>query len=118
MSGAVDELLRLLAGAGKQSYFGEPVTQLEHALQCAELARQAGADRETVIAALLHDIGHLLKRGRDEEIGAIAHDDTGAAWLAERGFSESVTQLVGGHVAAKRYLTAKNPEYLARLSET
>ena len=45
---------------GAEQYTGEPVTQLEHALQSAWLAEQTGADDELVTAALLHDLGHLL----------------------------------------------------------
>src|SRR5262249_38905932 len=116
MTATVEEILTLLRNSATQGYFGEPVTQLEHALQCAELAKFAGGDRDVVIAALLHDIGHLLDGERHDDIGVIAHDDAGAAWLAGRGFSGRVVQLVGGHVAAKRYLTATNPDYMACLS--
>ena len=53
-------IAQLFAQSGQDAYYGEPVTQLEHALQCAHLAEQHGADDETVAAAFLHDIGHLL----------------------------------------------------------
>ena len=114
----VDQIMELLATAGQSAYFGEPVTQLEHALQCAQLARDAGGDEEMIIAALLHDIGHLLDDEglRDDAVGVIDHDAVGARYLRERGFSEKVAQLVSGHVAAKRYLTLTNPSYFARLS--
>ena len=55
-----DHVLGLLADGGATAYFGEPVTQLEHALQTAALAEQASASEALVVAALLHDIGHLL----------------------------------------------------------
>jgi len=114
----VDQILELLETAGRSAYFGEPVTQLEHALQCAQLARDAGSDEEMIIAALLHDIGHLLEDEglRDDAVGVIDHDAVGARYLRERGFSDRVAQLVSGHVAAKRYLTLTNPSYFARLS--
>jgi phosphonate degradation associated HDIG domain protein len=114
----VDQIMELLERAGKSAYFGEPVTQLEHALQCAQLARDAGGDAEMIIAALLHDIGHLLDEEglHDDGIGVIDHDAVGARYLRERGFSDRVAQLVSGHVAAKRYLTLTNPSYFARLS--
>jgi 2-amino-1-hydroxyethylphosphonate dioxygenase (glycine-forming) len=114
----VDQILELFETAGQSAYFGEPVTQLEHALECAQLARDAGGDEEMIIAALLHDIGHLLDDEglRDDAVGVIDHDATGARYLRERGFSERVAQLVSGHVAAKRYLTLTNPSYFARLS--
>ena len=108
------EILNLLGNAANQEYFGEPVSQLQHALQCAQLARDAGADDETILAALLHDVGHLLDAPR--EVGVVHHDEIGARWLLERGFSQRVASLVAGHVDAKRYLTATNAAYAAKLS--
>lgn len=110
------EVLALFRDSADGVYFGEQVTQLEHALQCAAAARTAGADEETILAALLHDIGHLL--GEPEgPVGVIHHDTIGRDWLLARGFSERVASLVEGHVDAKRYLTATNPAYAGRLSE-
>ncbi len=116
-SAIADEVLRLLESAKGKSYFGEPVTQLEHALQCAQLARDAQADRDTILAALLHDIGHI-SQPQTSEVGADNHESAGASYLRERGFSESLVALAEGHVAAKRYLTATNPSYYAELSAT
>ena len=48
-----DQLIALLEAAGQSAYFGERVTQLEHALQCAQLATDSDADEEMIIAALL-----------------------------------------------------------------
>lgn len=117
----VGEVLALLQGSDGEQYFGEAVTKLQHAEQCAWHASQAGADEELVLASLLHDIGHLLDTEgtqRDERVGVINHDETGARWLRERGFSERVAALVGGHVDAKRYLVATNAHYRERLSPT
>ncbi|NWG75838.1 MAG: HD domain-containing protein, partial [Rubrivivax sp.] len=50
---------RWLETRGGERYDGEPVSHLEHALQCAALAARAGAGDALVAAALLHDIGHL-----------------------------------------------------------
>lgn len=110
------DALHLLARASGQAYFGEPVTQLEHALQSAKLAADAGADDETILAALLHDIGHVLEGEVDDELGVIDHDEVGLRWLREHGYGERLVLLVGGHVDAKRYLVATNPGYAARLS--
>jgi predicted HD phosphohydrolase len=55
-----NEVMLLMRQRGGASYFGEPVSQLEHALQAAWLASLAGASRQLVLAALLHDVGHLL----------------------------------------------------------
>ena len=111
----------LFMHGGGADYVGEPVTQLQHALQCAQLAEQAGADQATVVAAFLHDIGHLLPGETTSdfmaEFGRMDHETLGAIWLEQRGFSARVTQLIRHHVNAKRYLTARYPHYLARLSE-
>jgi predicted HD phosphohydrolase len=58
------DLVRLFAEAGRRAY-GESITQLEHALQCAALARHDRADDEIVVAALLHDVGHLVEDETD-----------------------------------------------------
>ncbi|GAB3885507.1 HD domain-containing protein [Spirosoma agri] len=112
----------LFAQSGNDDYYGEPITQLEHALQCAQMAEQAGADADTVAAAFLHDIGHLLpeelvKTGYMDGYGTIDHERLGADYLRELGYSEKVAQLIENHVNAKRYLVFKNPKYFARLSE-
>lgn len=114
-------IANLFAQSGHDAYFGEPVTQLEHALQTAQLAEQAGSDTETVVAAFLHDIGHLLPvddmAGYMDGYGTVDHERLGADYLRELGFSEKVAQLIENHVNAKRYLVAKSQDYFARLSE-
>ena len=55
-----EDIQDLFARHGSSQYSGEPVTQLEHALQTAHLAEQSDADDELVTACLLHDLGHLL----------------------------------------------------------
>jgi 2-amino-1-hydroxyethylphosphonate dioxygenase (glycine-forming) len=114
-----EQITALFAQSGDEAYFGEPVTQLEHALQCAQLAEQAGSDTDTILAALLHDIGHLLPadNGYMDGYGTIDHERLGADYLRGLGFSEKTAQLIEHHVNAKRYLTFKNPNYFARLSE-
>ena len=114
-------IANFFAQSGHDAYFGEPVTQLEHALQTAQLAEQAGADSDTVVAAFLHDIGHLLPveaaSGYMDGYGTVDHERLGADFLRQRGFSEKVAQLIENHVNAKRYLVAKSTDYFARLSE-
>jgi len=62
----VTHLLNLLETKGRNIQYGnENVTQLEHALQCAELAEKNNFSNEIITAALLHDIGHLLYDGED-----------------------------------------------------
>ena len=62
----VDYLLDLLKTKGADIQYGnEDVTQLEHALQCAELAEQHKLPGSTIAAALLHDVGHLIYEDGD-----------------------------------------------------
>jgi phosphonate degradation associated HDIG domain protein len=114
----VETLFALFAQRGEDAYFGEPVSQQDHALQAAYLAEQEHASDALVVAALLHDIGHLI-HGEAEDIadrGVDArHEAAGEAWL-RRWFGPEVTEPVRLHVAAKRYLCATDPGYLARLS--
>src|SRR4051794_3328971 len=115
----IDRLFELFREKGHGAYFGEAVTETEHALQCAHLAEQSGAAPALVAAALLHDLGHLL-HGLPEDVAErgidARHEEGGAAWL--RGhFGPSVVDPVRLHVAAKRYLCAVEPDYLASLSE-
>jgi [1-hydroxy-2-(trimethylamino)ethyl]phosphonate dioxygenase len=114
----VDEIERLFAEGGAAAYFGEPVSQTEHALQTAYLAQQTGAADSLVVAALLHDIGHLL-HGLDEKIANRGldgrHEGAGAVWLS-RYFEPDVTDPIRLHVDAKRYLCAVDHSYRDQLS--
>lgn len=114
----IDQILDLLNNHGGELYFGEQVTETEHALQAAHLATQAGASEELIVAALLHDVGHLLhglgEDIADHEVDA-KHEDVGAEWLHGH-FPDVVVDCVRLHVASKRYLTGTDPDYLAGLS--
>jgi phosphonate degradation associated HDIG domain protein len=115
----VDYLIGLLRDRGDGAYFGEPVSQTEHALQAAWSAEQHGAAAPLVAAALLHDVGHLLhdlsEHCADDGIDG-RHEELGAQWL-RRYFPPEVTEPIHLHVAAKRYLCVSEPGYLDRLSE-
>jgi phosphonate degradation associated HDIG domain protein len=116
---AIERLFALFREYGSRAYFGEAVTETEHALQCAHLAEQSGAGPELISAALLHDAGHLLHGlGEDSASRGIdgRHEDVGAAWLG-RHFGPAVIDPVRLHVAAKRYLCAVEPEYVDALSQ-
>lgn len=114
----VEQLIRIFAENGQAVYFGEAITETEHALQCAHLAREGGADDRLTASALLHDVGHLL-HGLPENVAEHGtdgrHEGVGAAWLL-RYFEADVVEPVRLHVVAKRYLSAVEPEYLERLS--
>jgi predicted HD phosphohydrolase len=101
-------------------YDGEPVVQLQHALQCANLAREAGYDPEVIVAALLHDIGRspiALRDLREAGVGGSEHGALARAWL-EPLVGDRVAWLAQQHVAAKRYLVATDPAYENSLTET
>ncbi len=110
----LDELAERFASHGAEPY-GESVSQAEHALQCATLAERAGCSDALVIAALLHDIGHLYENPDEIEARDLRHEEVGAKLLREL-LPESVWQPVRLHVAAKRYLCAVDAAYHAGLS--
>lgn len=164
----VDVVFQVLIDGSKQDYIGEKISQLEHSLQAAASAREASkyynswrmmnlgitywrlllllltdADEETILAALLHDIGQFatsadqkqmlcdastltdldptaaLDGGGDKKqisVGVTGHERIGAEYLDRLGFSSKVSTLVESHVPVKRYLTGKYPEYYETLS--
>jgi len=120
-----DRLLDAFLGSAARVYGGESVSELEHSLQCAELARAAGADEDLQLACLLHDVGRFAVDPREifdktdrrgtalpsarghHEVGA----DLVAPWVPER-----VAWLIRMHAEAKRYLCATEPAYYDGLS--
>ncbi len=118
-SALVERITRLFEQRGDNMYAGEPVTQTEHALQCAMQAEQVGASAAMIAAALLHDVGHLLhdfdedcaEQGIDDR-----HEQLGAEWLQEH-FGPDVSEPVRLHVPAKRYRCSVDQAYHDRLSD-
>ncbi len=119
-----DRLLEAMRDSAARRYGGEAVSELEHALQCADLAREEGADGELQLACLLHDVGRyavdqsLVADKKDPEApvrGARGHGDVGAdliaPWVPDR-----VTWCVRMHAHAKRYLCAIESTYHDALS--
>ena len=113
----VEEILDLYARKGGASY-GEGVSMTEHGLQAARLAELAGQGAPPIVAALLHDIGHLLhdfpEDIADQGIDS-RHESIASAWLSQY-FPREVSEPVRLHVAAKRFLCATVPGYFADLS--
>ena len=119
MSDEVIHDLRQIYGVRACKPYGlTAVHQLQHALQCAWQAEQAGASAELITAALLHDVGHMI-----HDLGEYPaaqgvndnHEERGAIWLAMH-LGPAVTEPVRLHVDAKRYLCAVQPGYAERLS--
>jgi phosphonate degradation associated HDIG domain protein len=120
----VNEIMFLYERYGSEDYIGEPVSQIEHMCQCAQLAEADGADDDVILAAFFHDIGHLCefafpekKLAHMDNVGIVDHETLGADYLLSKGFSEKIAKLVQSHVAAKRYLTYQYPDYYNQLSE-
>lgn len=113
------QIEQLFALHGGEQYAGEPVTQLEHALQCALLAESDEASDELVTAALLHDLGHMLHGlGATPTLRGVDDGHQFRALPCLRGrFGEGVIEPIRLHVDAKRYLCAVRPAYVEGLSE-
>lgn len=103
---------------GSEEYLGEKVTMAEHMLQSAQLAEKRGCAPAVIVAALLHDIGHFTG-----EFGMFTMSDThdrqheiAGEKVLKEFFPPAITLCVRHHVAAKRYLCAKEPAYFRGLS--
>jgi predicted HD phosphohydrolase len=109
----LDDIESLFQRRGGEQYSGEPVTQLEHALQCGALAEAEGADDELVTAAFLHDLGHLLQDlGETPTLRGVDDVHQYAALPFLRGlFGERVLGGIQLHVDAKRYLCSTPVSY-------
>jgi 2-amino-1-hydroxyethylphosphonate dioxygenase (glycine-forming) len=121
MNASAESVIMMLEASDSIDYLGEDVSQLEHALQAAAAAERARATDEEILAALLHDVGHYCAPhhaglGSMDGYGVRNHEQVAAAFLADLGFSETVLELVRGHVEAKRYLVWRNPGYARMLS--
>ena len=131
MSLSIPEIVQLLNSRATTWYGQESVSQLEHALQCADLAEKADETPETVVAALLHDLGHMLSPHRSgevtDEVPADAlstdamptkddlHQFVALPFLRSL-FPDAVLEPIKLHVDAKRYLCAVDAGYWADLS--
>lgn len=120
MSLTLSQVTDLLQNHGQNQYGMEAVSQLEHALQCADLAEKAGETPETIAAALLHDLGHMLAAERDGLTEIDTRKDDLHQFMALpflRGlFPDAVLEPIRLHVDAKRYLCRIDAGYWAELS--
>lgn len=119
MALTLTDIEKLFDQRGHEQYTGEPVTQLQHALQSGFLGELEGASDELVTAAFLHDLGHMLHDlGETPSIHGVddVHQYRVVPFL--RGlFPDAVIDTIQRHVDAKRYLCATRPEYHDSLSE-
>ncbi len=115
---SISDIVALFQQKGHEQYEGEPVTQLQHALQTASFAEEAGADSELITACLLHDIGHLLhelgptptNKGKDD-----VHQYRCLPFLRPL-FGAATLEAIKLHVDAKRYLCVGEIGYFHTLS--
>ncbi len=116
----VIDIFDLYEKYGQSDYIGEPVSQLDHMIQTAQLALEDGYGDEVILAAFFHDIGHLcefiMHVSQMYDVGVADHEKIGGAYLRGKGFSEKIKQLVESHVQAKRYLALRKPAYYLNLS--
>ncbi len=118
---AIATVMGIFEARGGDEYHGEAVSQLQHAVQAAEHARNLfPSDPEFILAAFLHDFGHICVEQSAEsmmgQFGVVKHELVGADAVRALGFSEKTAQLVAAHVAAKRYLVSTDQAYLEALS--
>ncbi len=114
----IDEVFALFGARGSGAYFGEAVSMTEHALQTAHFAHAEGASPWLELAALLHDVGHLVEAVPDDIADWVTdaqHEEIGSRWLMPR-FGAQIAEPVRLHVPAKRYLCATDAGYFAKLS--
>ncbi|XWV25113.1 putative HD phosphohydrolase [Tupanvirus deep ocean] len=116
----IDEIMSLYEKYGSKKYIGENISQVEHMVQAAMLAEESGEDIDIILAAFLHDIGHLLEINNElkqmNSFGVINHENIAKEYLLGKGFSNKISNLVGNHVNAKRYLVSVCPDYYENLS--
>jgi len=116
----INDIISLFEKYGSSDYIGEPITQTEHMIQAAMFAEENKEDLHSILAAFLHDIGHLLEINDSAKymgkLGIMNHEVIGKEYLLSKGFSHKTASLVENHVKAKRYLVTKFPDYLEKLS--
>jgi predicted HD phosphohydrolase len=113
----VDELFAALAASRDADDEGG-LSILDHSLQCAERLRAARPDDvELQVAGLVHDLGWLERAPGGWALRLDAAHDVDGRELLGGLLGERVAGLVGGHVAAKRYLLATDAAYAQLLSD-
>ena len=123
LNNVIDKIFYYYENFGNKDYIGEPVSQIEHMVQAAMLAEEDNCSRDIILAALFHDLGHLIEFDEESKIekmgdvGVKNHEQVGADYLRDLNIPYPIPELVEGHVSAKRYLTYKYPNYHDKLSD-
>ncbi|KAJ1913601.1 hypothetical protein GGI09_002404 [Coemansia sp. S100] len=130
----VSKLFEILEISGKKEHISGNMTQLDHALRVANLAKIESADEDTILAALMLNtrgikvtippysniaIGDIIEvtwggypRNTSNAIDSDEFDNTFARKL---GFSNKTSELVESNVLAKRYLGGMTAEDLGSI---
>lgn len=104
--------------------YGEGFSVSSHSVQAGLIAKEKAYDPGLIVAAFIHDIGHLypldlatIEVQKMGDFGIEAHDQWGEKFLHQHGFPARVIAPVAHHVRSKRYLCYKEPDYYDSLSE-
>ncbi|KAJ2250986.1 hypothetical protein GGI13_003948 [Coemansia sp. RSA 455] len=130
----VSKLFELLEISGKKEHVSGNMTQLDHALRVANLAKVEGADEDTILAALMLDtrgitvtipsypnmaVGDRVELYWNGYAGntsdAVDDDEVDVIFVRKLGFSNKTSELVESNVLAKRYLGSMPPEGLGSI---
>lgn len=103
----------------------ENISQLSHAIQCANLAEKNNHRKSIVLACLFHDIGHYdvdhkvtpMLSDTNRYLGVKNHEYISYSVLKQFGYDEETCQYVKNHVLSKRYLCTVDKNYYNLLSE-
>lgn len=122
MSSEVSKKIKgLIEKYGSNDYIGENISQKEHYLQCAMLAEKDNCEKEVIIGALLHDIGHLISIENNLEqigvYGAKNHEKIGYDFAINYNLGKKIAHLIEYHVQTKRYLVTTDKNYYNNLSD-
>ncbi|KAJ2756898.1 hypothetical protein GGI19_000486 [Coemansia pectinata] len=127
----VNTVFELLETASKKKHVCGETTELVNALQVTQLAKNDGADEETILAALMINIGRLIPSMEQRSIPRFIYDPmdiltekseisndmdhgrVGGKYLCQLGFSKTICELIESQVLAKRYLLTVDPNFNA-----
>jgi 2-amino-1-hydroxyethylphosphonate dioxygenase (glycine-forming) len=117
----INSIKQLFENYGNVTY-GEKMTILSHSVQSALIAKSRELNDNLVVAAFLHDVGHMLPLTNETDesmggFGAIDHETSGAKYLIDVGFNAYITEPIKNHVMSKRYLCTVNDQYHSELSD-
>ena len=114
----IEEIIGLFEEYGNYQYTSENITLTEHMILCAMMAESENCDIEMIIAAFLHDIGHLLILQEINQSCLMSHDFVAKQYLLSKGFNYRIASLVGNHTQAKKYFVKLFPNYYQNPSKT